>query len=78
MGVGARSQSGPISELPNLREGLRETVPLSNKISAHGAKKQENVYTGDYILGIATMHKSNAVPITSKQAAEDISKMRRG
>ena len=35
-------------------------------------------YTGDKIIGIGTMHKSNAVPIFSNQEAEDISKMRRG
>jgi hypothetical protein len=36
------------------------------------------VYTGDKILGIATLHKSNAVPVFSQQEAVDISKMRRG
>lgn len=34
------------------------------------------VYTGDKVLGIATMHKSNAVPVFSSQEAIDISKMR--
>ena len=32
---------------------------------------------GDKIIGIGTMHKSNAVPIFSDDAAKDISKMRR-
>ena len=36
------------------------------------------VYTGDKILGIATMHKSNAVPVFSDEQAVDISRMRRG
>lgn len=35
-------------------------------------------YTGNNILGIGTLHKSNAVPIFSEQEAKDISKMRRG
>jgi hypothetical protein len=35
------------------------------------------MYTGDKILGIGTMHKSNAVPIFSDDEAKDISKMRR-
>lgn len=35
-------------------------------------------YTGDKIIGIGTMHKSNAVPIFSGEQAVDISKMRRG
>jgi len=36
------------------------------------------VYTGTMVKGIATMHKSNAVPVFSDQEAIDISKMRRG
>ena len=36
------------------------------------------VYTGDKIVGIAAMHKSNLVPVFNEQAAKDISKMRRG
>jgi hypothetical protein len=35
------------------------------------------VYTGTMVKGIATMHKSNAVPVFSDQEAVDISKMRR-
>jgi hypothetical protein len=35
------------------------------------------VYTGTKVLGIATMHKSNAVPVFSNDQAKDISKMRR-
>jgi hypothetical protein len=35
------------------------------------------VYTGTKVKGIATMHKSNAVPVFSDQEAIDISKMRR-
>ncbi len=42
------------------------------------AKKEEKVYTGDEIIGIATMHKSNAVPIRGKKQAEEVAKMRRG
>lgn len=40
--------------------------------------KQTQQYTGDKIIGIGTMHKSNAVPIFSDQQAKDISTMRRG
>ena len=42
------------------------------------AKKEEKIYTGDEIIGIATMHKSNAVPIRGKKQAEEVAKMRRG
>ena len=41
------------------------------------AKKEEKVYTGDEIIGIATMHKSNAVPIRGKKQAEEVARMRR-
>lgn len=40
-------------------------------------KSQGNVYTGDKILGIGTLHKSNAVPVFSEEEAVEISKMRR-
>lgn len=39
------------------------------------APKKE--YTGTAILGIATMHKSNAVPVFNTEQAEEISRMRR-
>lgn len=40
--------------------------------------KPTQQYTGDKIIGIGTMHKSNAVPIFNDEAAKDISRMRRG
>jgi hypothetical protein len=42
------------------------------------ARPERKVYTGTLVKGIATMHKSNAVPIIDQQQAEDIAKMRRG
>jgi hypothetical protein len=36
------------------------------------------VYTGSKVKGIATMHKSNAVPVFSDEEAVEISRMRRG
>ena len=52
----------------------------TNSISYHSsmAKKVEKVYTGTEIIGIAQMHKSNAVPIRGKKAAIEVAKMRRG
>jgi hypothetical protein len=35
-------------------------------------------YSGTAMMGIGTLHKSNAVPIFSQEEAVDISKMRRG
>lgn len=37
----------------------------------------DKIYTGDKILGIGTLHKSNAVPVFSSDEAIEISKMRR-
>lgn len=40
-------------------------------------KKEPHRYTGTLIKGIATMHKSNAVPVINEEQARDISRMRR-
>ena len=42
-----------------------------------GGTRKEMSYTGDKLLGIATMHKSNMVPVFKASDAEDIAKMRR-
>lgn len=42
------------------------------------AKKESMQYTGTLVKGIATMHKSNAVPIIDEEQAKDIARMRRG
>lgn len=41
------------------------------------SSKPAQQYTGTKILGIGTLHKSNAVPIFTDQEAVDIAKMRR-
>ena len=41
------------------------------------AKKEEKVYTGTEIIGIAQMHKSNAVPVRGKKQATEVATMRR-
>ena len=40
-------------------------------------KVQDQEYTGTKVKGIATLHKSNGVPVFTDQEAKDISKMRR-
>lgn len=53
---------------PSLNSGLgNATKPIQGK-----------VYTGSAMIGIGTLHKSNAVPIFSAENAVEISKMRRG
>ena len=41
------------------------------------AKPERKEYTGTLVTGIATMHKSNAVPVINQQEATDIANMRR-
>lgn len=41
------------------------------------ALKPAHKYTGDACIGIATMHKSNAVPVFDSTAATEVSRMRR-
>lgn len=53
--------------------------PTSDQIPGHCARKNENSYTGTEIIGIGTMHKSNAVPVlrSNKESAKDLASMRR-
>ena len=39
---------------------------------------EKKEYTGSLVTGIATMHKSNAVPVINQEQATDIANMRRG
>lgn len=57
----------------------RESQKINSLITpGHSTAPVHKVYTGDKIIGIATMHKSNAVPVFSDEQAVDISRMRRG
>jgi nucleoid-associated protein YgaU len=51
-----------------------KSLGQDNGVATMAAPK---VYTGTKVKGIATMHKSNAVPVFSDEEAIDISKMRR-
>lgn len=55
----------------------RQKYPSLNSGEGTTAKREENVYTGDRLLGIAVMHKSNLVPVFSKEDAAELAKMRR-
>jgi hypothetical protein len=63
-----------------LPEAPRSTAHIPSRDSGvKGAVtvKQTPIYTGNNIIGIGTMHKSNAVPIFSDDEAKAISSMRR-
>ncbi len=59
-----------------MEEAMKDGTWISQ--SGDTAKKENMKYTGTLVKGIATMHKSNAVPVINQQEAEDIAKMRRG
>jgi hypothetical protein len=74
------SSKNPSKEHSSRRIGYREIlqIPSLPFTGAPCPKAPDKVYTGTMIVGIATMHKSNAVPVFSNEAAVEISKMRRG
>lgn len=63
-----------IYDIPDYKTGPRMT---SDQIAGNGNKKAAQKYTGTYIIGAATMHKSNCIPITNKEQAIEVSQMRR-
>jgi len=59
-------------------EGRNTTAHIKSVDTGGNALLKPNpIYTGTKVKGIATMHKSNAVPVFSDEEAIDISKMRR-
>ena len=71
----------PILSMPDYSTN-RTGIPTSDTIPGGStAKKERQVYSGErQLLGIATMHKSNMVPVFAdkKEDAKDIANMRRG
>jgi hypothetical protein len=57
--------------------GNTNHIPSLNSGAGVATLAPAKVYSGNKILGIATMHKSNAVPVFSNEEAVEISKMRR-
>ena len=71
---------------PSLSTSYSLAIPEGRNTTAHiksvdtggnATLKPAKVYTGTKVKGIATMHKSNAVPVFSDEEAVDISRMRR-
>jgi hypothetical protein len=62
------------------KQFVRETpyIPSLNSSIGSCSKKEKQTYTGSAMLGISTLHKSNAVPVFSQEDAIEISRMRRG
>ena len=78
----ARAMSAPSlsgSYKLSIPEGRNTTAHIKSRETGGGSATlaAPKVYTGTKVKGIATMHKSNAVPVFSDEEAIDISKMRR-
>ena len=52
--------------------------PSLDTNSGSTGKKDIPIYTGDSMIGISTLHKSNQIPVFRQQDAIDVAKMRRG
>lgn len=63
------------------KEVYRREVPnypsFTSQSNAHGTKHERQEYSGDYIQGIATMHKSNLVPVGKNDDPKSYATMRR-
>lgn len=73
------SKSFTNSKMPKIviPRGTTHIPSLSTGVGT-AARAPDKVYTGSAVVGISTLHKSNGVPVFSKEEAIDISKMRRG
>ena len=60
-----------VRETPEIKS-LHSTAPIT------GTAVEKKEYTGTLVKGIATMHKSNAVPVINDEQAKDLARMRRG
>jgi len=73
-----------VEKLPSLSYGPRVGADDARALQsletnlAYTEKRESLKYTGTLVRGIATMHKSNAVPVIDEEQMKDISRMRRG
>lgn len=56
----------------------RQHIPSLGIVAGNTDRRESLKYTGTLVKGIATMHKSNAVPVINDEQMQDISRMRRG
>jgi hypothetical protein len=76
-----RRSEGGTTESHNARSKVAELSgeprSLGSWVTGAVSSKPSPQYTGSKILGIGTMHKSNAVPIFTDEEAKDVARMRR-
>ena len=82
IGTRADTHSSARPTIPNyhavLSRNSASAIPSHTARFADTTKAEVKTYTGNAVIGIATMHKSNAVPVFSEAEARAISAMRRG
>lgn len=73
------SAAAPLSKKPNklLEAGRVNNQPSLDTGWTSTAPREQIRYTGDKVLGVALMHKSNYQPVFDTKTAEEIAKMRR-
>lgn len=81
-GVGKKTKSVESSSFSynlNIPAGRSDSrhIPSLNSGEGNTNMQTKKVYTGNKMLGIGTLHKSNAVPVFSQEEALDMAKMRR-
>ena len=73
--IETKKSTSVLSYAEQRRQELAQ-YPSRDDFSVRGCTKTEpKKYTGDFVIGIATMHKSNAVPVTNPKYAKQISEM---
>lgn len=72
------------NEIPRLQYSPRIGADSARNLQSletdriYTERRESLKYTGSLVKGIATMHKSNAVPVIDEEQMKDISRMRRG
>jgi len=73
----AKPEFKPLRNEAPPRRGSTDHIPSRGDGIGIAAKPERKEYTGTLVKGIATMHKSNAVPVIDEEQMKDISNMRR-
>ena len=78
--IQSTSRFNPVVSAGPILDPKRSTKHIPSLDTGVGIapKNPNKQYTGDAMLGIGVLHKSNSVPIFKQEDAIDISKMRRG
>ena len=74
----SRAIKAPLPKRPSYAfRGCDSQLPSVVTNTPFVASTEKKVYTGSNMIGISTMHKSNAVPVFDQDMVVEISRMRR-